>query len=323
MKRSIAVSFGFAGTVIGAGFASGKEVMLYFSETGVASPLLSALFLGVLAYFFCEIGRNTGGDGYALFGKGKKIVSFFVKTVSALIFCTTVAASEEAFFSLFGVHGGSVVTVFLSLLTLYANKKISTAVSVLSVLAIVVLLGALFFRSETYIPRGKFSPFSSFLYAGMNMLTGGFFICEKSGDLTRKDSATTAITSFFLLSILLLAVFMLSKTSPNAIFPMMSAAEKAGFGAVGPIILYLAMYTTCNGTLTVAVGKKLFLALIVCSLSLLVSCIGFEKLIKTIYPMIGTAGCGVCIAMVIRYMKISRRTGGINSYLIKDRFNAR
>ena len=27
--------------------------------------------------------------------------------------------------------------------------------------------------------------------------------------------------------------------------------------------------------------------------------------------MIGTAGCGVCIAMVIRYMKISRRTGGI------------
>lgn len=298
MKKTIGVAFGFVGTVIGAGFASGKEVMLYFSDCGILSPFLAALLLGLFAYLFCEIGRITNGDGFALFGKGKLLLSCFIKGAAVLVFCTTIAGCEEVFYTLFGFHGGAIITVIISLIALFAHKSVTSLISVLSVLAIVILLILILSRSQVTFPQGKFSPLSSFLYAGMNMLTGGFFISAKTSSFTKKESFVTAVISFLLLSSMLLTVFLLCEMSASAVFPVLAAAEKIGLGTVGAVILYLAMYTTSIGTLSVAAEKKLYVALLICSLALTVACFGFETLIKKIYPAIGTAGCVITVLVI-------------------------
>ena len=190
MKKSISIAFGFAGTVIGAGFASGKEILLYFSGASVFTPLLAGLILGLLAFLFCEMGRS--GDAYSYFGKGKKVFILLIKAANIAVFCTTVAACEEAIFSLFGFHGGSVLTVLATLFTLFTDKRMMGAVSLICVTAILIMLSIVFFKSDVSLPRGTFSPLSALTYAGMNMLTGGFFITASAKNFTRKNSVLVA-----------------------------------------------------------------------------------------------------------------------------------
>ncbi len=317
VKKSISVAFGFVGTVIGAGFASGKEIMLYFSETNVFTPLLSALLLGLFSYLFCEIGRTTNGDGYTLFGRGKNIFSFVIRIANLLIFCTTIAACEEVIYELIGIHGGSILTVLLTLSILHVRSRIASTVSVLSVLVIIVLLLYMFFLSNTRLSYGKFSPLSAFLYAGMNMLTGGFFITQRCKGFSKKDSVKTAAISFTLLSILVIVVYVLCQNDKNALFPVLSVAKELHLGTVGNSIMYLAMLTTCIGTMAVASQSDVRLALGGGSIALIISCFGFEKLIGSIYPIIGAIGCISVVICVLLHAKKSALGENLN-VLIAD-----
>ena len=47
----------FVGTVIGAGFATGEEIKLYFGGTDMGSVCLSALFFGVFSALFMIFGK--------------------------------------------------------------------------------------------------------------------------------------------------------------------------------------------------------------------------------------------------------------------------
>ena len=298
MKKSIAVAFGFVGTVIGAGFASGKEILLYFSGTNVFTPLLAGVILGLLAFLFCEMGRS--GDAYSYFGKGKKAFVLLVKAANLAVFCTTVAACEEVILALFGFHGGAILTALATLFTLFTDKRLMGAVSLVCVTAILVMLFIVFFKSDASLPRGAFSPLSALTYAGMNMLTGGFFITASVKNFTRKNSLTVAMISGTVLSVLLLVVYLLC-AKQSGLFPLISAAESVGLGTVGLVILYIAMFTTCNGTCYVVADGSIEKALLATTLSLIVSCFGFEKLIGTLYPVIGAVGSAVVLLCAVLY----------------------
>ncbi len=292
MKKSISVTFGFIGTVIGAGFASGKEILLYFSGASVFTPFLAGAILGLLAFLFCEMGRT--GDAYSYFGKARTVFVLLVKAANLAVFCTTIAACEEVIFALFGFHGGAILTVLATLLTLFTDKRLMGAVSFVCVTSILVMLFIVFFKSDATLPRGSFSPLSALTYAGMNMLTGGFFIAASVKNFTRKNSLIVAALSGVVLSVLLLIVYMLC-AEQNAIFPLISAAENAGLETVGLVILYIAMFTTCNGTCYVVAENSIEKALLIATLSLVVSCFGFEKLIGALYPVIGAVGSAVVL----------------------------
>ena len=131
--------------------------------------------------------------------------------------------------------------------------------------------------------------------------------------MTKKESQACAAISFVLLTVLLLVVFLLCKTRENAVFPVLAAAEEAGLGKIGLVIIYLALFTTCNGTCSVASGDKLSYALLLGCIALPVSCFGFETLIAKIYPAIGTAGCIVSIGAIALYLyktKTGRKSRG-------------
>ena len=322
MKKSIAVAFGFVGTVIGAGFASGKEILLYFSGANAFTPLLAGVILGLLAYLFCEMSRAEGGI-YAYFGKSKKVLLFLITAANVLVFCTTTAACEEVVFALFGIHGGAVLTVALTLATLFVHKKAMGAISFLCVIAILIMLFAVFFKTDITAPQGRFSPLSSATYAGMNMLTGGFFIAASVKGFSQKQSVLVAVISGLILSTLLVVVFLLCLDKENELFPMMSAAEQVGLGTFGLVILYVSMYTTCNGTCFVSAGGDVKKALLVATLALGISCFGFEKLIAAFYPVIGAVGCGVImLCAALFFIKRSLRRKDLD-VLISDHADKR
>ena len=56
--RALRVTFLYIGTIIGAGFASGREIAVFFGDTAPAWVALSALFMGLLAALFMTAGKT-------------------------------------------------------------------------------------------------------------------------------------------------------------------------------------------------------------------------------------------------------------------------
>ena len=61
-KNSFRLTFTFVGTMVGAGFASGREVAAFFGETSLFGVVLAGLLTGALSFVFMELGRLSKGD---------------------------------------------------------------------------------------------------------------------------------------------------------------------------------------------------------------------------------------------------------------------
>ena len=59
MWRALKVCFLYIGTIIGAGFASGREIALFFGETAPLNVALSAVFMAVLEMLFLVAGKRS------------------------------------------------------------------------------------------------------------------------------------------------------------------------------------------------------------------------------------------------------------------------
>lgn len=104
----------FIGALIGAGFASGREIALYFANTSIITPLLAGVFLGYFCYFFLELGRIYKGDISQFLGKGSKVFDIIVRLCCLITTCAMIAASEEVVFNLFHFCGGGIITGILA-----------------------------------------------------------------------------------------------------------------------------------------------------------------------------------------------------------------
>ncbi|HRR89743.1 MAG TPA: hypothetical protein P5161_03095, partial [Eubacteriales bacterium] len=71
MKKSIKLAFLFIGTVIGAGFATGREIALYFKNISPLAAAFSGLALGFLCTLFIIIGNINKSPVEAKFKRGE------------------------------------------------------------------------------------------------------------------------------------------------------------------------------------------------------------------------------------------------------------
>lgn len=58
MKEGLKCAAVFIGTVIGAGFATGQEVLLYFGRSSIAVPIFSGILLGLFNAYFWQSAQN-------------------------------------------------------------------------------------------------------------------------------------------------------------------------------------------------------------------------------------------------------------------------
>ncbi|MCC8097546.1 MAG: hypothetical protein LIO44_03105, partial [Eubacterium sp.] len=103
MKKGLKIGFVYAGTVIGAGFASGRELRQFFGRFGSGGILglgICFLLYFILGYFaFTIIGKSKAEKAYELFGrKGRPIMQLNLIFMFVLFVSMTAAAgamSEE------------------------------------------------------------------------------------------------------------------------------------------------------------------------------------------------------------------------------------
>ncbi len=290
--KNLKLAFTFIGTLIGAGFASGREIALYFADTSPLSPLLGGVFCGLFCFVFVELGRISQGDILGRFFN--KISSFtiaIIKISNIIIFCVMLAACEFIIKNLFDINGGTIISAVLVLSLIYFGVEKLKLLNFLAVPLLVGLIVYIYIAAKPEVPEfNSFYFYQPIFYAGMNILSGGFLISKLAKGINAKDSLKISLIVAVVLSALLVIIYLTIQDAFELTMPLLNRANELGLNAAASVALYLSVFTTLAGSLYIVVENNLKKALLVGSIGLVLSFAGFQKLTNWFYPIIGYAG---------------------------------
>ncbi|MCD8158432.1 MAG: hypothetical protein LUD77_05935 [Clostridiales bacterium] len=108
MKKGLETGFVYAGTVIGAGFVSGRELWQFFGRFGsygILGLFMCCLLYLVLGLFlFTIIGKSKAQSVYELFGRRGKPIIWLNLAFMFVLFVSTTAAAGAVFEEITGFH---------------------------------------------------------------------------------------------------------------------------------------------------------------------------------------------------------------------------
>lgn len=152
MKKSLQIGSAFVGLIIGAGFASGQEIMQYFTSFGlygIAGAIVATIVFAFLGLSLAQLGTDlkTTSHKEVIYHIGGRyvgvifdvLITFFLFGVAVVMF----AGSGSTFNQMFGIDPmiGSIFMVVITILTLLLNVK-----NIINIIAVVTpyLMGIIF-----------------------------------------------------------------------------------------------------------------------------------------------------------------------------------
>ena len=297
--------FTAVGTVIGAGFVSGRELLQFFGCFRLPDLCFAgALFFGGF-FLFLKLGGKFGGFEGALAGvfgkfapavKGILLFGSFVSCAGMLSAADALLPKAAPFLSL----------VFLALSCAVSERGIS-GIGKVSLFFVPVLLLSVFalILSEGALSRPDPSAFSApsaasvFLYAGMNVFLSMPVLCELGARCEGRAAPLSAGAALIITAAagLVLSAVCSDKNSHPCDLPLayILNGEKLFFPLAGGGMLLSLM--SAFYPLYVPAGKKwggagkaaLAAAVLLCSL------IPFGKIVARVYPALGAAGGAACL----------------------------
>ena len=313
------------GSIIGAGFASGKEIFEYFAKYGMVSllfivPLFFVLFCFVYVYLkFGEKKENFSlKQCNSLLCKNVKLLGLSFNPFDAGLFCTFLVLCSAMFsglvalFATYMPSGHKLIYIALALLISIILLKTSfKSFKLLSNLVVPLIIICIILNVVCSFNSGNFSnnfgitnilplPFLTLAYGSQNTFFCSFIIIKLGNKLNKKERLLTSLTTALTLCILLTLGILCFLFNPRLAYCEMPFAEVAiainpVFSIVFAIILFGSIITTHATCLTSLKeyfkgdkkynNSKLMLALIV-----LLSLLNFGKIIGYLYPLIGAFG---------------------------------
>jgi len=327
----------YIGTVVGAGFASGQEIIQFFGVYGYkgawgvffATILFSIVGALVLSRVFKD--RITSYSEYItpLFGrKVSKIMELIIISYLFIGFCVMLAGSGAVFEEQFNLsfNIGIYVMAILCFLTFIFSVE---GISFVNKMVVPFLIIGIFVVGSAVILKEGFI-FSNFVGASItrtgNWLTSALLYVSYNSIsalviltsiLSIIDSQKQAIKGgiFGGLGLGVMALFTLLPililyTDVSTIeIPMLKAAGFLGKWSeyMYSAILWLAMFTTAIGNgfgcinRIIGANKKnqLFGSAIFCTISIPLAKIGFSSLVSTIYPLFGYLGLFMLVYIIV------------------------
>ncbi|WP_150283571.1 hypothetical protein [Rummeliibacillus sp. TYF-LIM-RU47] len=134
MRKSLQIGAAFVGLIVGAGFASGQEIMQYFTSFGLwgtVGGILATIAFTFLGYMLAQLGSDlqTSSHKEVIYHIGGRyigfildvLITFFLFGVAVVMF----AGSGSTFHQMFGIPPliGSLIMVAATILTLLLNIK--------------------------------------------------------------------------------------------------------------------------------------------------------------------------------------------------------
>lgn len=324
MSKVFVVVFLIFGTVVGSGFSSGKEIMVFFSRFGVLSYLyiiLAGFLFFLLFYFFLSHGKKI-----AKFLEKSKLLNIVIAFIS-LIFCASMFAGIKSLFEYFPtwLYVLSVVLLVLGcvVITLKGIKGFERLNLILmpatSIVFLVVLVYALPISSNFSISTNSWAGFLySPLYVALNTSMSGLVIAKVGEGLSKKQTFFASLFSVLLLLVfLLLGNFVLQRNSESFIseMPFLYLMRDNSFMFVlAYIVVLVGCFTTLiSQCLTLKsffenfVKNQFCVSLVSVLIPFFISVLGFSQIISFLYPICSVLGIFVLICVI--FSEISKGSG--------------
>lgn len=325
MKKSIKISLVYIGLIIGAGFASGREVMEYFnlrSNTSLCGVLTAAVIFAAAAYIIMSKAAENGisdFDTYIDSVAGRAAV--WVKNFMMIyMFCglfTMFSGSSALVYSLSVLPKttGAVLMAIVCFLVLSFDMRGIVTVNV--ILVPLMVLGIVYVAVCTIIfgDAAAFSPYelasgeillSAVCYAAYNTVTAGAVLVPLSNGSDKKVFGRAAIIGGFIIGLLILLVWLAQGMNFDALWnselPMLELAALCGKTCkrVYTAVLFMAICTTAAsygfGLLSHFSGRiktrqqRVMFAAVICLAALPPAMYGFSSLVARLYSLFGYIG---------------------------------
>ena len=324
--------YNYIGALIGAGFASGQEILTFFvkyGRLGGVGVVISSVIFGVFAYFILALAVEKRCYNYETIilnicnkriGTALKWVTF---AFSLGVYAVMMSCFGELCSVIFGwesIVGTVIMTIMCALLLMCGEKLVLRVNGILGIITVCGIIGATFYmlmtREQQTFFSGARAVAESGAYAGYNLLGAGVILCSLAKEIKSKsEAALVGIISGGLMFIMMSAVFLLLSMYNNRIslgeLPMLTMAMRSGTGTVVvySLMLICALITTAvAGGLSIIkisqkhIGKKISV-LMISILALLASNAGFSGLISSVYRVLGYVGMILLLVFVILAVK--------------------
>ncbi|MHB1126319.1 MAG: YkvI family membrane protein [Bacillota bacterium] len=320
----------YIGTIVGAGFASGQELLqffVYFGAWGIAGLAVATLLFIIFGYMMLELGRRLGAKshlpvinhaggrwvGTAVDG----VITFFLFGAVAVM----LAGSGAIFVQEFNLPAwlGSLAMLVATALTVllgiggvisaisYVVPALLVTVLAVSIATVAANPGALLANLSWALPgraAAAYWPLAALLYASYNLVIGVAVLAPMGALATPQRIRSGAILGGLGLGLGAMAIVVaLLASAPAAIrfeVPMLFIAQNIApaFRLGYSIVLLSEVYTTAVGSLygfaarVTDPGKPLFRWITIGSsvVAMFASRFGFSNLVGFLFPLVGYAG---------------------------------
>lgn len=345
------VALMFVGAIMGAGFASGREIWQFFGVFGrqgrIGILLIAVLFvvLGMMTAYLARIlGTNDMGRIIAPGGNPKieNLVSWFMAIMLFTVLINMTAAGGALLHQNFGISrlvGGVLIGVLVIVTVLGEFERISrvfryimpvlfAAVILISVLAVTANLGASSQREPV-----KPSPIAgnwvlaACLYISYNILAMIPIVATSSVNAKSEKSAMlgSGLGGIFLGVLAFTIVLALQKDMQFAQamdMPMLAYAGRIskGAGIIYSVLLFAAIYASATSnfygftTKLRTDEKKSRKVILSACLAFLLGLVGFKNVVAYMFPIEGYLGFAIIAMLLVNFVQVYRREKRRNSY---------
>lgn len=298
-SRSFKLSLAFVGTFIGAGFATGKEICSFFSETNVIVTILAGLLCGLFGYVFMETGRITNGEIFKILPDGLSIaLSLTTKLISLVILSSMLASTTLILEENLGLIGMGFLVGLVALIISSRSVKSVAKINSFIVPFVAIFIIFLFFKAKNYDFYGEMNFFSPFLYAGMNVLASGIISGKLSRGMTKKEVCFASILSGVILAVLLSIVLLATRKLALSDMPIIALASSFGLKNIAIVLVFLSIFTTLTSTMNIVCDGKLPHGVIALIVATGFSFFGFSNIVTYAYPVVGVGSIAVLLALI-------------------------
>jgi uncharacterized membrane protein YkvI len=306
MARIFSLIFLIIGSIIGAGFASGKEIDLYFVQYGGISIILIIL-MPLIFYFiifeFIKFAKRNNINTIAefnsfIFGKKSKIINllFFI---SYLIFSSLMIAGINSL----NKNDSTIISLLscvfcyfiLNFKDLGIEKVNNFCVPVIIIFILNCLKNIKFANNFNILFNFSFNntlncliSYICFCFVNIIMAIGG--IISSAKNYTLKEYKISCILSSIILSILTLIIYFIIYFSKDILVNSDMPLINLNFSFFSYIVLYFSIFTTflsCESALFSYKKQDKYFNLFILLLSFLLSKFGFSNIINYGYKLIG------------------------------------
>ncbi|KAF1083747.1 hypothetical protein SPSYN_03096 [Sporotomaculum syntrophicum] len=279
-KAVIRIAGAFIAFLIGAGFATGQEILQFFSSYGYVSYgiiILNLIGFLILGQILLATGNEHQDNTFEHFTYycGKKlgtVYSWLIPVTLFLIISVMISASGSTISEYFGVnrHLGSALMAFIVVgAYLVGFEKL---VKIVSAIGPVIIIFALFVGAVTVVrdfgnftdiaqykdtlELSKASPnwiLSAMLYLSLCFLTASTFYTALGKSATDKNEARLgatlgAVVFILALAIMSTAIMLNAKETSNLAIPTLYLACKISYvlGGMFSVILVLGIFSACS-----------------------------------------------------------------------------